>query len=89
VQFIRPRQVLEMIGVSRMTLWRMVQAGTFPPPVRITERNRGYVREAVEAWMKERADERHRGPVAVLSLNTHGAEPIGRQEAPARRRRAG
>ena len=58
MQFIRPRQVLEMIGVSRTTLWRMVQEGTFPPPVRITQRNRGYLREAVEAWMKARADGR-------------------------------
>jgi prophage regulatory protein len=56
VQFIRPRQVLEMIGVSRTTLWRMVQAGTFPRPVHITERTRGYLRAAVEAWMKARAD---------------------------------
>ncbi len=56
MQFIRIRQVLEMIGVSRTTLWRMVRAGTFPRPVRITERNRGYVRDTVEAWMKTRTD---------------------------------
>src|SRR5207249_5580084 len=52
----RPRQVLEMIGVSRTTLWRMVQAGSFPRPVWITERNRGYLLESVEAWMKARAE---------------------------------
>ena len=56
MQFIRIRQVLEMIGVSRTTLWRMVQAGTFPRPVCITERNRGYARDTVEAWMKSRTD---------------------------------
>jgi prophage regulatory protein len=56
MQFIRIRQVLEMIGVSRTTLWRMVRAGTFPRPVRITERNRGYVRETVEAWMTARTN---------------------------------
>jgi hypothetical protein len=33
VRFIRPRQVLEMIGVSRSTLWRMVQEGSFPQPL--------------------------------------------------------
>jgi len=55
VQFIRPRQVLEMIGVSRTTLWRMVQAGTFPRPVRITERNCGFLLDTVEAWMEARA----------------------------------
>lgn len=55
MQFIRPRQVLEMIGVSRTTLWRMVQAGTFPRPVRITERNCGFLLDTVEAWMEARA----------------------------------
>jgi len=43
-----------MIGVSRSTLWRMVQEGSFPQPVRITERNVAYVLEAVEAWMQAR-----------------------------------
>ena len=54
MRFIRPRQVLEMIGVSRSTLRRMVQEGSFPQPVRITKRNAGYVLESVEAWMQAR-----------------------------------
>jgi prophage regulatory protein len=54
VRFIRTRQVLEMIGVGRTTLWKMVQEGTFPRPVRITERNSGYLLEAVEEWMQLR-----------------------------------
>ena len=56
MRFLRPRQVLEMIGVSRTTLWRMVQAGSFPRPVWITERNQGYLLESVEAWMRARAE---------------------------------
>jgi len=48
--------VLQKIGVSRTTLWRMVQAGTFPQPVWITQRNRAFVLDAVEAWMKARAE---------------------------------
>jgi len=58
MKFVRPRQVLEMIGVSRTTLWRMVQSGSFPAPVRITERNSGYVLDAVEEWMKARTEGR-------------------------------
>ena len=54
MRFIRPRQVLEMIGVSRSTLRRMVREGSFPQPVRITKRNAGYVLEPVEAWMRAR-----------------------------------
>ena len=56
MRFIRPVEVLRMIGVSRTTLWRMVQAGAFPAPVRITDRSRGYVLEDVEAWMKARTE---------------------------------
>jgi prophage regulatory protein len=55
VQFIKVRRVLEMIGVSRTTLWRMVRAGTFPRPVRITKGTHRYALAAVEAWMKARA----------------------------------
>src|SRR5262249_45007505 len=55
MRFIRTRQVLEMIGVGRTTLWKMVPAGAFPPPVRITERSSGYLLDAVEEWMRLRA----------------------------------
>jgi prophage regulatory protein len=56
VQFIRTQQVLRMIAVSRTTLWRMVQEGSFPQPVRVTQRSTGYVLEAVEQWMRTRAE---------------------------------
>ena len=56
MRFIRPRQVAEMIGVSRSTLSRMVQEGTFPQPVRITDRSVRFVQEAVEAWMQARME---------------------------------
>ncbi len=56
MRFIRPGEVVRMLGVSRTTLWRMVRAGLFPRPVEITERNRGYVLEDVEAWMQARVD---------------------------------
>ena len=54
MRFIKTRQVLEMLGVSRTTLWRMVQNGSFPQPVQITGRNAHYVLQAVEAWMRAR-----------------------------------
>jgi predicted DNA-binding transcriptional regulator AlpA len=51
----RLRDVVHMVGVSRTTLWRMVQANKFPAPIRITERSVGYLQEAVESWMRARA----------------------------------
>lgn len=72
MRFIRPTEVLRMIGVSRTTLWRMVQAGAFPAPVRITDRSRGYVLEDVEAWMKSRAEPRAT-PVVIAEITPRRA----------------
>ena len=55
MRFIRPSEVLKMIGVSRTTLWRMVRDGVFPPPIRITKRNTGYILDDVEGWIRQRA----------------------------------
>ncbi len=55
MRFIRTRQVLEMIGVGRTTLWEMVRDGSFPRPVRITERISAYPLAAVQHWMRLRA----------------------------------
>jgi prophage regulatory protein len=72
MRFIRAREVLRMIGVSRTTLWRMVRAGLFPQPVRITKRNTGYIFDDVEGWMRDRA--RRTDPRAV----SEGSHPASR-----------
>ena len=56
MRFVRPQEVRKMLGVSKTTLWRMVQAGAFPRPVEITERNRGYLLDDVQAWMLARLE---------------------------------
>ena len=100
MRFLRPRQVLEMIGVSRTTLWRMVREGVFPPPVRITkDRRRGYLLDSVEAWMRARAEGRpfdmedwtaspghlSREPIIAPAGERQALERIGRAIAPPNR----
>lgn len=34
-RLVRPDQVLEMLGVSRVTLWKYVKDGKFPAPIKI------------------------------------------------------
>ena len=34
-QFLRLPEVLSLLGVSRVTIWRMVKQGDFPPPVKL------------------------------------------------------
>jgi prophage regulatory protein len=77
VRFVRTRQVLEMIGVSRTTLWRTVQEGSFPQPVQVTGRNGHYDLEAVDAWIRARAHGAPWQPKAGAKprSRTHGRQP--------------
>jgi prophage regulatory protein len=53
-QFLTPRAVCERVALSRATLDRLVAAGKFPQPIRLTERRLAYDAAAVEAWMQEK-----------------------------------
>jgi predicted DNA-binding transcriptional regulator AlpA len=55
MRFIGIDEVLDLIGVSRSTLWRMVRAGTFPRRVEMSPGRRGHVYEDVMAWIEARA----------------------------------
>jgi prophage regulatory protein len=51
MQFIRANDVARLIGVSKVTLWRMVRAGRFPAPVTVNVGSKAYVLEEVQEWM--------------------------------------
>jgi len=70
MRFVRPQEVRKMLGVSKTTLWRMVQAGAFPRPVEITERNRGYLLDDVQAWMLARLEAVSPRPREVALVET-------------------
>lgn len=55
-QFLSPKAVCDRIALSRSTLDRLVSAGDFPAPIRITPRRLAYNAAAVEAWMSERLE---------------------------------
>ena len=51
---LRVPAVLELIGLSRTSLWRRVRAGDFPAPVRLGGRGSravGWRRADVERWL--------------------------------------
>lgn len=73
-----------MMGVSRSTLWRMVQNGTFPAPAHITLRSRGYLLETVEEWMMLRAhgaDDARKPPNGDAGTRSSASMPRGRSVA--------
>lgn len=53
--FIRQPHVLEVVPVSPMTLWRFVQAGKFPAPVKLSERVTAWRVSDVRQWLANQA----------------------------------
>lgn len=50
--FLRQAQVLALVPVSKSTLWRRVQAGSFPAPLKLSERVTVWRAEDVQAWIQ-------------------------------------
>ena len=48
---IRNKEVLELLGVSRMTLHRWIEAGRFPQPLKANGRTFGFNYNSVIEWM--------------------------------------
>lgn len=53
-KLIRRKQMLELIGLSRTTQWRLEKAGRFPTRVRIGAGSVGWHLAEVEEWVKGR-----------------------------------
>ena len=51
-RILRLKAVLERTGLSRSTLYRKIQSGTFPKQVQISTRCAGWRESAVNAWMR-------------------------------------
>ncbi len=49
--FLRQPQVLGLVPISKSTLWRRVQARTFPEPVKLSERVTVWRVEDVRRWI--------------------------------------
>lgn len=48
---IRTKEVIELLGVSRMTLHRWIEAGRFPQPLKANGRAFGFNYNSVIEWM--------------------------------------
>ena len=51
-RILRLNAVLDRTGLSRSTLYRKVQTGTFPKQLRIATRCTGWRESAISAWMR-------------------------------------
>ncbi len=51
--------VLELIPVSKNTLYRMIEAGDFPSSLRISRGRVAWKRQDVDDWLRKISDEKH------------------------------
>ncbi len=52
--FLRIRAVSERIGLSRSTIYRLVEANRFPQPSQIGDRAIAWRSDEIESWMASR-----------------------------------
>lgn len=51
---VREQELLQILSCSRSTLWRLRRNGSFPKPIKIGNRSIAWIREDIDAWIKER-----------------------------------
>lgn len=52
---IRKPELLNMVGLSDPTIWRMEKNGTFPKRIRLGGNSCGWLENEVACWLSERA----------------------------------
>ncbi len=68
-QMLRAPEVMARTGLSRVTIWRRVRAGTFPAPTELGENSIGWPASVITEWLDSRP------------RRTYGAEASDQPEA--------
>lgn len=53
VRILKAKEVAERTSVSTAQIHRMVKAGRFPSPIKITDHRTGWVEEEVNQWISD------------------------------------
>ena len=61
------REVMELIGISRPTLYRWLQLGTFPEPIKIGPQKLAWRRDDVIEWLANRPEVTIRPPAGDVA----------------------
>lgn len=56
MRLLRVKEVEQELGISRTTIWRLVKAGAFPPPLRITSKAIAWRQSDILAWQEQLAE---------------------------------
>ena len=54
MKVLRTRDVADVTGLSRVTIWRLERAGDFPNRIRLGQNSVGWLQDEIEAWLINR-----------------------------------
>lgn len=54
MKFLRTEQVMEKVGLSRPTIWRMERAGEFPRRRKLGSNSVAWLEHEIDEWMESR-----------------------------------
>lgn len=57
-RLLRIREVLQLCGLSRATLYREIKLHSFPAPVKLSARSVGWLQDDVVQWLESRIEQR-------------------------------
>ena len=55
MKVLRLPDVLERVALSKSTLWRLINDGDFPEPIKLGPRATGWLEEEVDEWIRSRS----------------------------------
>lgn len=58
MRILRLRDVMEKTGLARSTVYKYIEAGTFPKPIDLGGRSVGWVDEEINDWILEKITQR-------------------------------
>jgi prophage regulatory protein len=66
IRFLKLREVLEISGKSKSSIYEAIKRNEFPAPVKLSDRSSGWVQSEVSAWAEERVRESRCGKESSL-----------------------
>ena len=56
-KILRLKNVTEVTSMSRSTIYRLMEQGKFPKPIKLSQRIIGFLEEDIDQWILERYQE--------------------------------
>ena len=81
-KFVRPKEVLSLVAISKSEVARLEKSGRFPRRIALTPRCTAYILQEIEDWIAERIAERGQSSVEQQRLATGKKLSRARAAAP-------